>query len=133
MLHNFKKIKDFLPVIIKDEDYDFASILNLLRFKLNRMHCHFTSWDCPLDPSEARRIAKQIKYAIYLIDRYYDESGFEELADTLTWDKYEILPLRTPEESKRIVEFMEKDSKLKQEYLDRLFRHMAKYIQTWWD
>ena len=79
-------------------DWDYGYLINLMRFKLSRM-AKTIEENGIIEANH--RVAKQIRYAIYLMDRWQNN---------VDMDRYK-----------------------EEELLDRLFRHMRKYFQRWWD
>ena len=140
MLARLKRLRDYSKVLKDDNDFDFSSILALLDYKLSRMEKHFRSDQSLVLDKE--RVAKQIKYARFLIARYFDDcwqtEEYKELeANRKPYDKEDIawiLKIGEDEEfTTKFLEFNEKVYKRQQDALMRLFRHLNLYIQKWWD
>jgi len=160
------KISNFFRWIIKsiqyswflrnDFDWDYGFLLKLIRFKLARMAKTIRSNEI-IEANE--RVAKQIEYAVYLIDRYNNDDDFNRLQEehSLKWGqpKYDYVDgerfagsktfkmittypkASTPEKhaqaSKQATEFVLAAYAKEQELIDRLFRHTGKYLRGWWD
>ena len=144
-----------------DEDWDFSYLYSLLRWKLNRMA------DC-IDSNAIvashKRIGKQLKYAVRLIDLLETDElrKKQKIVFEVKWGKPTIYQRRNenvdgfvPEKERNKAIFFtfdkvfnEKDwyAAKKQWYEDRinlekqmgaiklrLFKHIATYIDGWWD
>lgn len=70
------KLFAYVPLLWKDEDYDYGHILSLLRYKLKRVRLHILKHDIIV---EAAEVAAKIAYAELLIQRYLDDDFFPEL------------------------------------------------------
>jgi len=122
-----------------DMDWDYAGLLNLMQYKMARMA------KCIEDNNiivANKRIAKQLRYAVYLIERYHSGEDVRRGIDAhnTKWGRVEKGLLNwgypdnlTEEQIKQATkEFLDIWQK-EEELLDRLFRHMRKNIQKWWD
>ena len=78
------KVFAYLPVLWRDEDYDYAHILSLLQYKLKRTRLHILKHDIILD---AQEVADQITHAETLIQRLQDDDYLPELEKAHT-EKY---------------------------------------------
>ena len=133
---------------IGDDDWDYGYLYAILKWKMDRMA------DC-IETNEIiesnHRVAKQLRYAVYLINRL--ENGVDEEAamkvHTDKWGesrmvfmdsgelKFEYDTVNSPEEKeqcdKEVTEAYQAGSKAKEKTKHRLFRHIEKYIERWWD
>lgn len=159
--HNIYRVLTWFPIIWKDRDFDFAFFLTLMQYKMKRMREHIVQHDHLVS---SKRIGKQLKYAEFLIDEYFDskvrdkmledhEAEWGEIKTDLVKDKkldgveerYAQLwrmdsytkkaraEGREDEEHEARTAMYRRQTEHEQEMLDRLFRHMRKYIQHWWD
>lgn len=94
IIHKIRKILRYLPILWKDEDWDYGYLLYLMEFKFLRMADCIESNDVIV---AAGRVTKQLRYAALLTNR------------------------------------MHGDDERNAEYLQRLTRHMNKYMLGWWD
>ena len=81
------KVFAYLPVLWRDEDYDYGHILSLLKYKLKRTRLHILKHNIILD---AKEVAAQITYAETLIQRLQDDNYLPELeeAHTEKWGEW---------------------------------------------
>lgn len=142
-----KKIYDYIPLLWEDEDWDHDYLTKMLRYKLTRMA------KCIKDNNyvEANnRIAKQINYAVFLIDRFdnNDEIFFSDPRYIALKEQYgdlkfggfrglspsKITTLEEYEDYNKGMSVLYKEYAAREEdTLDRLFKHMRKYFRHWWD
>lgn len=135
-----------------DYDWDYSYLINLMRFKMNRMAN--TIEDNEIICAN-KRVAKQLRYAVYLIDRWRDDSDYEDFRNKFVARWGELIYSWEPNSarSKRLVtrypkattpelhkqaeeEFLEgalKAQSKNTEVFGRLFKHMFKYMNSWWD
>lgn len=73
---NINRVLDYIPVLWKDKDFDYIFVLQILRFKLNRM---MVSMNQGFPSSQV--VASEIKIAIDMIDEILekDERAAENL------------------------------------------------------
>lgn len=152
----FRKLKHWLSQSIAysifiwkndNYDWDYVFFLKLLRFKLDRMAK--TIKDNEIIEANIR-VAKQINYVSYLISRYLDDTDLEKenAKFELKWGKtthitrdrgYSIgFEKATTEEQRKLatqdfVDMYKRVDAKEKELLDRAFKHIAKYLQRWWD
>lgn len=148
------KTISWFPVIWHDTDWDYSSIFYLLDFKLDKMEKAFRSQQSV--SVYAPIAAKQMKYARFLIDRIMKDDYCKKEYETheQKWGKliHNTIPIEgstnvkvdfyrtkaraTGQEKTEKAEswqIIELNEKRREEDLDRLFRHIRKYIQRWWD
>jgi len=158
MIGFITKLAAYIPILWKDRDWDYGFFLTLMRFKLDRMAT--TIEDNNLIVSN-HRVAKQIRYATFLIDRVQEDSytkdafqKHEEYWGPIIMDFVDLPPddphyktcvamesytLKSKQENRMEEEdearsaIYAKARETKQKDYDRLFRHMRKYIERWWD
>jgi hypothetical protein len=144
MFEKMKEKIELYKIIKNDNNFDFASILNLLRFKMVQMEKFFSSGDSHV--MDAKRVAKQLRYGIFLIDRYYDDRWddpeYVQLSEQGLWkasdpmNRFTDRTSFTPEEravEEKLLAFYIKTEEIQQDALKRLFKHMSKHMQSWWD
>ena len=61
----------WIPFLWSDQDFDYSQLLRLMQYKMKRMRKHFVDHDMT---TSVRRQEKQLKYAEFLINEYFDES-----------------------------------------------------------
>ena len=145
---------DYAPILWNDVDWDYSSILRLLQYKLSRTRKYIVEHDRHL---HSQKYGKQMAHAEFLIDRILiDEYLPKEVAahdeKYGEWD-WDFTPCNdgtdcsfmtsknakcaTPQEQKRADNarhtLYKKQEAAKQKDYDRLFSHIRKYIQHWWD
>lgn len=152
--YGFQSLWFWLPVIWKDRQYDHQFIYEIFRHKLHlteefiRLRGHHVNH---------KRDAAQIKYCVNLLDRLikdeYHENAFKRhyekwgspnlrFKDTKDYPGMSEALISYPNvnsvkdeenESKDFKFACEKESKLREQDLDLLFKYMRKHIQGWWD
>lgn len=149
-----KKSFQYSLVLWNDYDFDHIYILKLLRYKLKRTRERIEKDNILV---ATNRISKQIKYAEFLIDRIENNDYFPEEYKKLEekWGAAEMVftpcedrpgfskldfvheKCKTEEENEQAGDefhafYKRQDEESERDY-DRLFRHLRKYIQRWWD
>lgn len=154
--HFFVKMFSYAKYLIKnggDHDWDFAYLENLMQWKMSNMaDCIEANGFIYSD----KRVAKQLRYAVKLIELiktdHYENIWRDELESK--WGKTEInfgeadergfvsayfsnSKVTTEEEreqcDKDFADLCDRSDKKRKELYNRLFRHMERYIQNWWD
>lgn len=133
-------------------DWDYKYLIGLIRFKLTRMADTIEKNEI----IEAnRRVARQIRYAVLLIDKYQSDEYLSQLVDEFekkwgepiyTWEpagrgRSRMITTypkaKTPEEHAQAeaesIEMVLRASAYDEKILDRLFRHVHKNFRNWWD
>lgn len=142
------KVFQYAKVLWRDCDYDYASILILLKYKIQRTREHIIKHDIIAD---APIIAKQMRYAEFLIQRILDDDYLLDLQQQhdekwgvtishfdesnrfhIVKEKSTTPELQKQERSEQMVIYDAQEN-VRQKDLDRLFRHLRRYIQRWWD
>lgn len=150
----FVKIVRYSKILWNDEDYDHAYILKLLQHKIKLTREHITQHGIVQD---APIIAKQMRYAEFLIQRLLDDNYREDLQNAhnnkwgdiiqycdppepgKSYRKYHVIRKNatTPEleaqERSEQMTIYDAQENTRQKDFDRLFRHLRLYIQRWWD
>lgn len=149
------KLWAYAPILWYDQDWDYGFFLSLIKFKLQRMAKHAREHGCIVSsPIQA----KQMQYAVFLIDRIqkneYADAGIA--AHDKKWgefvfnteptedprlrrvDMYNMKAREMGEEAEkqcdkeRYAIYTAADA-AREKDLDRLFKHIRKYLLRWWD
>jgi len=148
MFRRIRHLISWLPVIWRDQDWDWEYLVIILNRKLSNMEAFFGSDMVHLMNSDSTH--ERVKYARILTDRIladeYFTMAFE--AHEKRWGKvmYGIEGNRFTTdfpgvETERDAELCARDARvafahetaMKKQDIDELFATMAKYIQGWWD
>lgn len=149
-----KRIIEYAPILWDDWDWDYSAFLRLMQYKLKRMRTCIIKNDIIC---AAPRVGKQIRYAEFLIERILNDDYFPELQAELEEKfgetKWNFIPVDDPpgcsrleftynkcktakenkEADKARQNLYEKQRKELEKDYDRLFRHIRKFLQRWWD
>jgi hypothetical protein len=152
--HFVIKLFQYAKVLWSDRDFDYAHILILLQYKLKRTREHIVEHDMV---ESAQKTGKQIKHAELLIQRILEDDYCKELqiAHDTKWGeviqyfdpkkdgeryyRYHVIRANatTPEleeqERQEQMAVYDAQHQAREKDLDRLFRHIRKYLQGWWD
>ena len=145
-----KNLFKWFKVIWNDREWDYGYFYDLLEVKLKSMQKFYNSdkaWS-----ATAKKDAKNIEYALYLLNRLQDEEGihneafydfditypdfklkatFEPCEDN---PKYHKVIFNDTEEQKRLRwECYEKQYELEQQRHNEFWNFMRDHIQDWWD
>ena len=143
---NIRRTLAYLPIIWKDNDHDYASLLIVMEFKLNRLADHIEDHDIY---TTAKRDADRIRKAVdhlrkgYLDDDISEEHSallglwwnlcsFEEKLDgtvELTWPKDNV---DYQELSRKLNEIRDSQQATKEHHRKEFHRMFKKYITQWW-
>lgn len=63
---NVHRVISWIPIVWKDRDWDYAYLLNIIRYKLGRMEYGFEHFDIG---AEAQKRAREVHIANLLLDR----------------------------------------------------------------
>ena len=146
------KVITYTKILWSDYDFDYIYLFKLMRLKLYRMRNRIDN-----DKFVSSNIrTKQIKYALFLLDRIIKNEYFSEEEQKLDdkWGKLIMFTKLTNDNDDMFHLKMTRDKCLTQqdeleeknasrqlsekqdlEYhkdIDRLFKHMNKYILKWW-
>ena len=165
--HVIKSTHSYIKHVIKNGDYDwdFSYIYRLLRWKLVKVRDDISNRNII---AGADRVAKQINYAVYLIDELLEDKILPRHLEALEekWGEFDLRseditdgryvppgetriqgigrylrPSYPKAFTKEQFEQAERDRSAAyhsadKEYADkkkRLFRHLERYIEGWWD
>lgn len=158
--HIIKNTWNYFLYVCKNDDYDwdFYYLYMILKWKIDKMQKNIKKRDVI---ESADRVSKQMKYAIFLIDKLNNEDWRTDLYKEHK-EKYGDLQILTVSKEKNISHCIftydkigSPDTKEKHELLDkaelesneirefaikkhedyrrRLFKHLETYIEGWWD
>jgi len=139
-----------------DYDWDYEYLLDLMKFKMQRMANTIENNDLI---EGNKRVAKQLRYSCYLIDRYQGSEDYNKAYAafverwgevTYEWEDIgfvgneKLSRLETKfgkagctEEEMLAQEDLRKlyraDGQINQQLLNRLFKHTRTYLEGWWD
>ena len=148
-----KKIKEYKEFLKNDHDWDWAYVIRLLRYKLERTR------KCILENNiikGSKKVAREIREVEILLDRVAEDNYFHEITKDFRkkhgklktiYEKSEYGPnwltskskfnKETPQNSKRLhvqyARLWTKASKMQQDDLKKAFDLMNKNIWNWWD
>lgn len=140
--YRIKRLLDWLPIIWDDCDFDYAFLLEILNFKLKKMHEWFSS-DKP-NVESAPVTAKEIKKVLEYLDRYFNKSyqefeyaefnlryGLSNEDDFFVWqEKFQALPESAKQEWRNLGAQAETDM---HNDLMQVFDLLKQNIEGWWD
>ena len=139
--------------VSNDNDFDWYHILRVLKYKLERTRKHIVKHDFIADVT---KISRQIRFAEIVIERIINDDYCSELYDAHNnkWGELKLVCVED-DKTKRSYITMKRENinteneksqqwaemlKIVNEHerqatkdLNRLFRHMRKYIRSWWD
>lgn len=146
-----KKIFEYMPLLWRDEDWDYGYLLDLIKFKLIRMR-DTISKNAIISNENIREISIGINQTIYHIDNYQNpDDSYEEIygkfdfniehrgrkldngyyaMDTYNADKGEIL---TSDEEEKYSKFLRNKMEFEQDEWQLIFDTIKKEGQKWWD
>ena len=152
--NGIENIKNWLPTIWEDRNWDHYYIYVILRRKLHLMEQNIRHNGHHVN---AERDADNIKVCVNLLDRLIADD-YHEMAFGKHDKKWGDIELRTKpvegrddivgvdihrdkviteddkkQERKEFKNAAEHETYLREQDLDLLFKNMRKYIQTWWD
>lgn len=146
---NFNVIKRFyrklinifkwLPVLWKDENWDYEDILEILRHKIKLQREYIKKYGYH---TRADRDCKNMRVAELLIERIinkdYTEADFKEHEKLYPKEDVEdfLSFLNRPKrlgESENLRRIMHKEEYLRKQDLTYLFKHLNKHLTQWWD
>lgn len=148
-----ERIWAYIPILWHDRDWDYAFILRLLKFKLERTRKRIVANDFI---SEAKQVGEEIQHAEMLIERYLEDDYCREemKAHEDKWGKLKMEFVDNPNGAGRIVKFTtekaltleetkqaekerhaiykEQDRRQQQDWKD-LWDHLKAKMQRFWD
>lgn len=145
--HKAMKLSSYIKYLFKNDDYDwdFEYLMDIIRWKATHMLRYFEE-STVLENN--KRVVKQLKYLIYLIDRwpevsqesldkYHKEYGeFKvEFVDSTNFSSAQrmIHVFPSKEAESQYIVAIKKGHEAEQLIKKRIFRHMERYIENWWD
>ena len=141
-----KNIIYYIPIILKDTDYDYENIYGLLYYKLKKMEKFHLS-DNAICANNIKT-AKQIKIAKNVCKRLYENNYI--LNASIEYDKkyndedlfkfkktknnlYKLIIDKESQQSKDFDKCSNLSDYLKNQDKEYLFKYLNKYIENWWD
>lgn len=124
-----RNFKDWFPILKQDEQWDNEYLLDVLDKKLELMEKFHRS-----DKTWAMRhleTAQEIKYARLLIERIQLDNYLSIVMPD--WNEYINQDNHTESEKKRFLDSCIEEQRLKEQDIQKLFKHIADNIQKWWD
>lgn len=125
-----KKLIDWFPLIWKDEDWDYAYLLTLIGYKLKRMRECIHSNDVI---AHAENVANEILEAEIMIRNIADDPDDEWSLHYNQWHSCKSSvsePCQAEGECRKTLELSAKRS---EKNWHKLWKHLDKYSQGWWD
>jgi hypothetical protein len=118
-IHLFQKLKDYLPIIIQDRDWDHHFFWVLMKFKISRMKELFDNHGHGLNN---KKIVLQLEYAEHLISRIIESD------DTDSIHSKKFKSIKNPSEKE-----WEYLSRMKRRDVKALFELIMENYEGWWD
>lgn len=149
MFKKILKIIRWLPILLKDVDYDSDSIYSLLYYKLKFMEEYFNgdnAWS-----ADAKKCAKQIKIAKNLAKRLIEDDylsnslveheqkypDYLDLGLSMEQRKeskfYKLIDKNSEDEKRSFARCSKHADYLKEQDINYLFDYLKKHIEDWWD
>jgi len=141
MKHFFRRIKriiDYIPILWKNEDFDYGYILELLAYKLKRTREHIMEHKIIFDYAavcdQMLEVENQIKavQADEWMDKEFEEF-YNKIGDTDMIFKWDIIKKRSPETKQEYIELLEKRYKTTEVEWEWLFHLLKDNMRNWWD
>lgn len=140
LFYKIRRILQWIPILWRDEDWDFDYILRILRYKLSRTRETIISNNII---AEADQVAAEIRMAEQILERLEKNDYAEDLYAAIERDfgEHDLKRLtrtgvndeNSDEYRRRIVEASNAAQKARDADLDLLFRHLRERIEFWWD
>lgn len=128
-LTNTRRIIAWVPVIWNDVDYDYGSILNLLKFKLRRMKPVIYSGYCITAHEDALNIEK----AILLIEHFQSDPEDEW---SIHHDQFHAHDWAIDKPCANIAEHraaLHASYAREERNWKAIWKHLNKHMRSWWD
>ena len=110
-----RRVVDFLPIIWKGEDWDYAYSVELFRYQLERTADYIEKRG---HLANADDVVKEIRTATTLLENVYEEKYIEEMPDGTDKDSWI-----------KVHEILEKQDKAER----IVWKFIAHNIRKWWD
>ncbi len=130
MLKKIKKLIEWLPIIWKDEDWDFAYLLILIKYKLSRMEKIIGSNKSFAAQWEDRKL--ELVKAQLLISNYQDDPVDEWILHFNRWHGPE-LGFKDCDNAKACHKANTASYKRERRNWASIWNHISKYGEGWWD
>jgi hypothetical protein len=149
--YGIKNLIKWTPIVWKDRDYDYQSLLEMMKFKLENMEDFFRRKGFAID---AEKRADEMKFCVELLDRLINDVHFDESFDDFhkKWGEGKVTFEDEGEYSKLYIEYsnvktpedlieMRKDLLHSAEIEDagrksdmkKLFDTLNSKLLSWWD
>lgn len=155
--YGIENLIKWFPVIWQDRDWDHWFIYKIFHFKLKEVEKLQRKYG---NSTSSEKVADQIKLAVLLLDRLIKDEYLENVLKPHEekWGESEMIftPIDPTEgdegmstldfkvekaiteeeqaqESKERMILYKHETKLRQQDLDMVFKHIRKYIEGWWD
>lgn len=122
LIRFISKLRDYLPILWDDEDYDFDYMLQVLQVKIKRMRCHFQT--CPMGGIHPNQV-KRIKLAEHLISRLL-KGDYCRYEHNEWWN-------HDRDNEEKLCRIMKTALYLEDCDWNNLFDLIKKHGQRWWD
>jgi hypothetical protein len=141
LFRKISKIFQYLPILWKDEEYDYWYILSLLKFKLSRTLKYFETSEI----THTTFVIRDLKLAIKLIDIINNESECDSYVNISNIESYKpkhyLIELIQKNKENEILKSVN-DNRIEIIIKDCVYIQKANYIlwnlfrnrlETWWD
>lgn len=124
-----KRLFMYLPILWKDEDWDYGYLYNLIEFKLKRMSVEL---DNDVIHKDAHKRARQIRICLAYLDRYRNWTEYVEYPmDDIQWVKadigYKMIHTNSINEAKR-----RKVHSYEEFNYNMFWKRFMQWHRTWW-
>lgn len=142
-----RKIVQYIPILWRDTDYDWAAILTLLAYKLQRTREHIVEHDIVMDAVEIHDQIKVCEDALYRLvaedyisdkwDAHWvkwpheDRVDLEIVSEGDVWTYRKTNPM-CPEERNEFLALQAEEEKLRAEDAELFATTFAKHYRGWW-
>lgn len=124
-----RNLRDWFPILVTDEHWDHAYLLEIIEKKLELMEKFHMS-----DKAWAQRhleTAQEIRYARLLLERILlDNYIYDTLPD---WWDYVLKENKSEDEKEVFFKASIKADLLREQDIQKLFNHLSDNILEWWD
>lgn len=136
------RIIKWLPILIKDRDWDWTFILIIWQFKLKCMRENIDKYGHHVN---RKKDCHNIRIAEILLERLQDSDKYikqeyneyrlkyPSRLDYIFGDGPYVSPIPSDGEVKEFKSIMDKEKYMWNQDFDYLFKHLKKHIQSFWD
>ena len=140
MFFQLVRVIQYIPVIWKNEDWDYEYILDLLDYKLSRVEKRLTKFGSEEEVNQVRETRKHIKNYINYEEAYAKEVEAEpfEIDFDFRNNTFETInkvtgKVLTENEDKVYKEYLTRSYKWQGEEWDKIWDNFKEYLWHWWD